>query len=269
MQRRVMPGGIVAMALFGAGFLQGQSKPAFEVASLKLNEAPSRTPVRFGADSVTLTSVDLRIALILAYNIRDFQIIGPDWLRDNNGAKRFNVTAKASKAVPEEQLRLMLRTLLAERFHLTVHWDKKSMPAVALLPFKGGPKFHPSAAGIVIDSQWLGFPNVRQQATPGADGRLQHEFTNAPMAALAAAVSASMGAGVDPVVDLTGLPGRYDFVLRDAPRPPADEPPPSPDERIANYKTIVQDELGLTLERRKAPIDILVVDNADKVPTEN
>lgn len=269
MQRRVRLGAAAALALLCSGSLQSESAPAFEVASVKLSEEPSRTPVRFGADSVTLTSVDLRIALILAYNVRDFQIVGPDWLRDINGAKRFNVTAKAAHAVPEEQLRLMLRALLSERFHLTMHWDRKSMPAVVLLPFKSGPKFHSSAAGIAIDSQWLGFPNVRHQATPGADGRLRHEFTNAPMAALAAAVSASMGADVDPVVDLTGLPGRYDFVLRDAPRPPAGEPAPSPEERIAVYKTIVQDELGLTLERRKAPIDMLIIDSADKVPTEN
>ena len=246
-----------------------QTQPAFEVASVKLNETPGATPVKFGPDRVTLTSVDLRIALILAYGIRDFQLVGPDWLRDSAGSKRFDIVAKASHPVSGDQLRLMLRTLLNDRFHVTLHWDKKQMPVIALIPAKGGPRFHQSAPGIELDSQWLGFTNVRQQPARGSDGRLHHQFTNAPMAALAAALSASMGNSVEPVVDITGLQGRYDFVLRDAPPPSADDPPQTADDKVAIYKTIVQDDLGLTLERRKAPVDILVIDRADKVPTEN
>jgi uncharacterized protein (TIGR03435 family) len=257
--------GTIVPAVHGASAVS----PAFEVASVKLSETPGGAPIRFGRDGLTLTSIDLRIALILAYDVRDFQIQGPDWLRDAAGAKRFTIVAKASHPVPEEQLRLMLRTLLAERLHLTLHRDKKEMPVIALVAGKGAPKFHPAAPGIELDSQWLGFTNVRQTPARDSEGRMRHSFTNAPMATLAAALSASMGGGVDPVVDLTGLEGRYDFALRDAPSVPAGEPPPSPEDRFAAYKTIVQDDLGLTLQRRKAFVDILVIDQADRVPMEN
>jgi uncharacterized protein (TIGR03435 family) len=89
------------------------------------------------------------------------------------------------------------------------------------------------------------------------------------MSALAMAVSAALGNGADPVLDMTGLQGRYDFFLRDAPRPLADDPAQTPDDRFALNKAIVQDDLGLTLQRRKASVEIFVIDHADKVPTEN
>ena len=91
-------------------------------------------------------------------------------------------------------------------------------------------------------------------------------FTNIPMTALAMAVSASLGNSADPVVDMTGLQGRYDFFVRDAPLPLADDPPQTPDDRFAINKAIVQEDLGLTPQRRKAPVDMLIVDHADKVP---
>jgi uncharacterized protein (TIGR03435 family) len=105
----------------------------------------------------------------------------------------------------------------------------------------------------------------------GLDGRASHSFTNAPMAALAVALSASMPFSPEPVVDMTELPGRFDFVLHDPPRPQRldSNDPPDFDDMIAAQKAILQDELGLTWERRKAPVDVLVIDHADKVPTSN
>jgi uncharacterized protein (TIGR03435 family) len=247
------------------------SLPSFDVASVKLNENPGRVPVRFGPDSLTLTSVDLRIAMILAYSIRDFQISGPDWLRDSAGAKRFDITAKSSHAVPEDQLRLMLRRLLIERFHLAIHWEKKEMPVIALLVAKNAPKLHLSDSGATVDSQWLGFSNVHFQIEREPDGRILRAFTNAPMAALAAALSANISGSLtssDVVIDMTELPGRFDFVLRDM-GPAVFGDPPTVDDKLAYYKRLVQDEFGLGLERRKAPVDVLVVDRADKVPTQN
>jgi uncharacterized protein (TIGR03435 family) len=244
--------------------------PAFEVASVRAHEpnVPPFGQVKFGPDRLTLTGVNLHIALMLAYNVRELQILGPDWMKDGSGVKFFDVVAKAPRVVSEDQLRLMLRTLLADRFHLTVHWAKKEMPVFALLVAKGGPKFHETAPGTEVDSMWLGFANVRHELIRGPDGRGGHSFTNAPMAALANALSASMPFSPEPVIDMTELPGRYDFVLHDVPRSPPGEPS-NFDDMIAAQKTIVQDELGLTWERRKAPVDMLVVDRADKTPTEN
>jgi uncharacterized protein (TIGR03435 family) len=115
-----------------------------------------------------------------------------------------------------------------------------------------------------LNSQWIGFDNMLQ--IPGPTG---HTFSNAPIPALAMAVSACLGNGADPVMDMTGLPGRYDFFLRDTPRPLADDPPQTIDDRFAINNAILRNDWGLTLEHREAPIDMLIVDHADKVPTEN
>ena len=90
------------------------------------------------------------------------------------------------------------------------------------------------------------------------------------MAALAAALSKNIFGfkTSDMVVDMTGLSGRFDFVVREMP-PPAFGDPPTAEDKLAFSRTLVQDEMGLTLERRKAPVDMLVVDHADKTPTVN
>jgi uncharacterized protein (TIGR03435 family) len=263
---RIMMAAVV-VALAPATPATAQTQPTFEVASVKVHDPPTPpfAQIRFGRDSLTLTEIDLSIALTLAYGVRNYQIQGPDWLHFGlGGGKFFDVLAKASGPVSRDQLRLMLGTLLAERFHLTFHRERKEMPAIALLVAKGGPKLQASAPGTEMDSQWIGFDNMLQ--VPGPKG---HTFSNASVPALAMAVAASLGGGADPVVDMTGLSGRYDFLLRDTPRPLPDDPPQTPDDRFAITRAIVQDDLGLTLEHRKAPIEILIVDHVDKAPTEN
>jgi uncharacterized protein (TIGR03435 family) len=205
---------------------------------VKLNPAPTRgNPIHFGPDSVTLISADLRVVLILAYGVRDFQIIGPDWLRDSTGSNRINIEAKASHPVPEEQLRLMLRPLLADRFHLTLHREQKEMPVLGLRAARSGMKIKPSAGGVPPGTQWEGFAGVSYTG---------NGFINAPMQALAAAVSHCTGGALPPVVDQTGLKGRFDFTApRVLPPPQRDAPGFTDDDKLA------------------------ACDHADKVPTEN
>jgi uncharacterized protein (TIGR03435 family) len=107
-----------------------------------------------------------------------------------------------------------------------------------------------SAAGTEIDSQWIGFDKMLQ--APGPTGQV---FTNTPMPAMAMAVSASIGNNAGPVVDMTRLQERYDFILRVASRPRAENPPQAPDDRFAINKVV--------------PVEMLVLDHVDKVPTEN
>jgi uncharacterized protein (TIGR03435 family) len=96
-----------------------------------------------------------------------------------------------------------------------------------------------------------------------------HAFVNAPLEAVAAAIGICTGNALPPVVDQTNLKGRYDFTLRNLPPPPPDAPAPTDDDKLAACGLIAQQDLGLTLTRAKAPVDILVIDHADKVPTEN
>lgn len=260
----------IAAALFllsiaGSIPLRAQSKgPSFEVASVKLNPAPGRVVIHFGPDNINLTSVDLQIAVIVAYGLRAFQIEGPGWASD--GSTRINIEAKSSHPVSEDQLRLMLRTLLADRFHLALHHDQKEIPVIAIRLASSGAKFKPFAGAAPPDTQWLGFTGVAQTFAQG-----HHVFGNAPMEAVAAAASATCTGpnALPPVVDQTGLKGRFDFTLRDLPPLPPDTPTPTDDDQLAACDLIVQQDLGLTLSRAKAPIDILVIDHADKIPTEN
>jgi len=128
--------------------------------------------------------------------------------------------------------------------------------------------------------QFLGFDeNVHIQRIQAPDGRPQTSFTNMPMAHFAAVLEL-MGSRSPydkvPVVNTTGLQGRYDFVVvLDAPgdgrsegRGEGGDASP-PDDPLAAYKRILPSQLGLTLESRKAPVEVLVIDHADKTPTAN
>ncbi len=240
---------------------RAQSKdPSFEVASVKVNPTPGRGTFHVGPDRLNLTRISLGSILIIAYGVRDFQIVAPDWVTNPNGS-RFDIDAESSHPVPEDQLRLMLRPLLAERFHLTLHHEHKEMPAIAMQPARSGAKVTPSAGGVPPNTQWQGFAGVL------FDG---HKFMNAPMEALAVAVGVCTGGGLPPVIDQTGLKGRFDFA------PPMPLPPQQPDapavtdeDRLAACDLNAQRDVGMTLKRTKAPVDILVIDHADKIPTEN
>jgi uncharacterized protein (TIGR03435 family) len=259
-----MKSALAALLLSLASLLPAQSRaPGFEVASVKLNPTFVRgvAPVHFGSDSVRLTFVDLSIVLILAYSVRDFQIAGPEWLHANTGGNSFNVDAKASHPVPEAQLRLMLRPLLADRFHLSLHHEQKEMPVIAMRQARSGAKVTSPADGVQPNTQWLGFAGVLWTGS---------KFINATAESLAAAVGACTGGALPPVIDQTGLKGRFDFV------PPPIRLPPAPDgsaladeDRLAACNLLTQQNVGITLTRTKAPVDILVIDHADKVPTEN
>lgn len=255
---------IAALLLSLASLLQAQSKaPKFEVASIKLNPTFVRgiTPIHFGSDSVRLSFTDLSMVLILAYGVRDFQIVGPDWLHANRGGNSFNIDAKASHPVPEAQLRLMLRPLLADRFHLTLHHEQKEMPVIAMRQARSGAKVKSSVDAIQPDTQWLGFAGVLWTGS---------KFINATADSLAAAVGACTGGGLPPVIDQTGLKGRFDFVPPPIRLPPAADGSALADEdRLAACNLLTQENVGITLTRTKAPVDILVIDHADKVPTEN
>lgn len=254
----------VAALLSLASLIPAQSKaPRFEVASVRLSPALPRGgfQAHFTHDSVHVTGAPLNILLILAYGGRDFQIVGPDWLRMNTGGNLFNIDAKASHPVPEEQLHLMLRTLLADRFHLALHHEKKEMPVIAMRPARSGAKVMPSTGGVPPDTQWLGFPGVLWTGS---------KFINAPMEALAAAVGACTSGGLPPVIDQTGLKGRYDFVPPPIRLPqPADGSALTDEDKFAGCNLVTQQAVGMTLTRTKAPVDILVIDHADKVPTKN
>ena len=260
--------------------------PAFEVASIKPNHSGDgrvrmqNQPGRYMASNVTL-----RLLIRNAYQLQDFQITGgPGWLNDDH----FDINAKVPDGTPPSgppvpgagpsRLQLMIRSLLAERFKLAVHTETKDSPIYALVLARGdgrlGPELKKSetdcAAVIAASrSRGPGGPPPGQgplmqcgiQIGPGTmtvGGSTLAQFAN----------SLGMFAG-RVVLDRTGLTGNYDFNLTWTPdqmpqRPPGvpDLPPVSGDG--PSLFTAVQEQLGLKLDSQRAPVEILVIDRAEK-----
>src|SRR5271157_2159969 len=136
---RTVLGACLALAA-ACAFAQNPPAPAFEAASVKPS-APmgmGRMRISMGGDPGRLnySGVSLRDIIRQAYQLKDYQITGPEWLN----TERFDIVAKLPDGAPESQKPLMLQALLAERFKLTVHREKKDLPAYALVVAKGGSK---------------------------------------------------------------------------------------------------------------------------------
>jgi uncharacterized protein (TIGR03435 family) len=199
-------------------------------------------------DGLTMRNVTLSACIQWAYDVRDFQISGPGWLSED----RYDVAAKAAGPAPEDQLRLMLQTLLAERFQLALHRQTKELQAYALVVGKNGSKLRESTTD--------GPSSIRQS-------RLGVTVERVSAAQLAQALSQVLRI---PVFDKTGLTGRYDATVDITPYIPTDvRPGDAAPDLISIAIAAVQDLLGLKLEARKGPIEMLAIDRVERVPTEN
>lgn len=227
----------------------GQTPPlAFEVASVK--PAPPSDPhhlhVNMDADAgrLTYTNVTLRDLIRTAYEVKDSQIAGLEWIN----SERYDMVAKIPAGANHKQIPQMLQTLLTERFKLTLSRGIKTMPVYELVVAKGGVKLQESAEG-------KGSLSVNS----GSKG---HRMSgNVELSKVAESLSTRMDR---PVIDMTGLKGSYliDLEWSDDDKATGDADHPS-------VFSALQDKLGLKLEAKKAPIEILTVEHAEKVPTEN
>ena len=246
----------VTLIAFTAGGTRAQT-PSFEVASVRASgktagEKNRRENIQFDPGSLTMRSVSLKSAIRWAYHVMDYQVSGPDWL----SAERFDIAAKTAAPATEDQLRLMLQTLLAERFKLALHRQTRELPAYVLSVGKNGPKFQ--------ESQSEGETDVKPDP-----GRMSVAVRRAPVSQLVEVLSNVLRM---PVVDQTQLKGRYDITINAA-KYAAELTPKGPGEApidlVALIMTGVQEEFGLKLESRKVPLDLLIIDLAEKIPTEN
>ncbi len=234
----------------------GQAPPSFDVASLKpVQLTPGNYNANLGSASrgvVTLTNATLSDCLKYAYDIsNDSQIAGPDWFQ--NKGVRFDILAKAPPDTPVPQLKQMLQTLLTERFSLALHREQRTLPFLALTLGKKGTQFHDAQEG------WEG------NGKPSVPGRI---FVHR-VSMLATLLSRFMR---QPVLDQTGLSGFYDIQLEwtpeTQPRPDGADAPAEPATGPTIF-TAVQEQLGLKLESRKGPVEVLVIDGAERVPKGN
>jgi uncharacterized protein (TIGR03435 family) len=220
----------------------------FEVASVKTNTSgsgSSRTSSTTG--QLTITNRSLKELIEMAYTVQDFQISAPDWL----GSAKFDIVAKIPAGAQKDQRPAMMQALLAERFHLAVHRESKEMPAYALVVAKSGPKL--------------------QQVEPGGTSMNDNESNNsrritaerASMAVLAEALARIVE---HPVVDRSGLQGVYSLKLQYTPDNSKSD---GPDAAGPSIYAALEEQLGLKLQTQKLPVEIIVVDYVERVPTEN
>jgi uncharacterized protein (TIGR03435 family) len=248
---------ILAVAIFQVTLCFGQAPaaaPAFEVASVKVSkEPPGSTSSHSTLGRLSMRNMTLRASIGMAYDVKEPQVLGgPKWLDSD----RYDIDAKSAGAARGPELRAMLQTLLAERFHVALHRETKTVPGFALVVVKAGLKIHAVEPG--------------QSNLSTHNGSMTAE--KASMANLAESLSRRLGAPVD---DATGVASVFDFKLElppqenRAPPPSADTPgaeASEPGSFGAALSHVLEDQLGLKLEARKVPQEVLMIDRAEKPP---
>jgi uncharacterized protein (TIGR03435 family) len=227
----------------------------FDAASVRQNTSGEQVGgTSSGSGHMTTRNSSLKSLLLQAFPIQDVQLVGgPGWLDSD----RFDVVAKAAGKTPDVDLRVMLQNLLVERFSIKMHIETRSLPiytlAVAREDGRLGPDLHPGTTGrhpgeIAYSSNGsfaAGEPTVMRGVT---------------MEALAHALSAKLER---PVVDRTGLDGRFELELRytmpAGPVTTASDPAGGAPELF----TALQEQLGLKLEATRGPVEVLVIDSAE------
>jgi uncharacterized protein (TIGR03435 family) len=221
---------------------------SFEVATIR-QTAPGCEDEAFwsppGVGKFNAKCVSLVFLIQTAYGVDNNQISGkPNWLE----SEHYDVAAKPEVgiALTREQLKPMLQDLLQQRFHLQIHRETKMVRGYALVVAKSELKLKPTKG-----DQWPGF---RVNVGPG-----KLEGINWSMPYLAAMLTHPAGL---PVVDKTGIAGSYDIKLDFAPDLGTDSSLPS-------LFSALQDTLGLKLQAQQIPVNMLVIDHVERVPTEN
>lgn len=259
-------------AILTVAILTGQDQPKFETASVKRMER-SIIHNSLGPGIVTFRGDPLRIVLAEAFQVKGYQIAGPSWLDEDC----FEIVAKMPEGATSVQIPAMLQALLAERFKLVAHKENRPRPVYALVVDKGGPKF--KEADLTFRRGSLRPGQVMFRSTVDTQG-----FKGAMTIAR---VAQFLSYRLDrPVQDFTGLNGTYDIDLAwvhdptierrasgttyaadtaalgdtrtDLPAPPT-----------ATLFTAIRESLGLKLESRNEPVEMLVIDRIERVPTAN
>ncbi len=235
---------------------------------------------------VRINYLSLGEYIAMAYALKLHQVVGPDWL----ASERYDISAKLPEGSKRDQVAKMLQALLQNRFQLKSHSDSKEFSVYALVPGKGALKLKESA---LDDTDAAGTTNVAASGGRGgvsaslgngasfAFSNNQFEGKKLTMLSFADTLTRFMDR---PVVDMTNLKGNYDFVLKLTPEDymamlnrsaitAGVNLPPEALRALDNasdeslFSSV--EALGLRLEKRKAPLPVLVVDHMEKAPTSN
>lgn len=226
---------------------RAQAPDTFEVAAIRLHrDSGGNTDFNVAKGRFSATSATLKTLVRTAYAVLDSQISGgPAWFDTD----KYDIEARTT--APEEltfdRIQPLLRNLLAERFRLRVHRETRQMPVYALSVDKGGVRF---AAAAPAESIGM---NTRK-----GPGTAKLTATKIPLSLLATNLGNQLGRVV---IDKTGLAGNYDLTLQWDPDQSGESASPS-------LFTALREQLGLRLESRKGPVEMLVIDGAER-PSDN
>jgi bla regulator protein blaR1 len=275
----------------------GTDSPTFEVASIKpAADGGGRIGMGGSPGRVNMTGVNIRRLITQAYDIHDSQIIGgPDWL----GAQAYDINATLAGTPSPDERRMMMKTLLRDRFTLTFHTEKRDLPIYALIVQRSDARLGPGLKRIPDDE--CPPPGSRRGAAAGGPppppaspfdpnavaacgslifgpGRLLAHGVTIDMLARTLGTLPAITSFNRPVTNLTKLEGFYDFDFRFTPEFGRGGPPPpgspaaapnavQPGDEPALF-TALQEQLGLKLNPQRATLDVLVIDSIER-PTEN
>jgi uncharacterized protein (TIGR03435 family) len=225
--------------------------PAFTSASIHENKSGALgVQILYENDGLSATNYTLVGLLAEAYNVQETEIEGPEWMK----SARYNVTARVDSSAVEQlrnldlnQRRMMLQALLTDAFQIVAHREDRSARVYGFLVADGGPKLRTSKEA---------FPPPMGTLLVRGAGNISG--SDAPVSELVDYFSKQLNR---PLVDQTGLSGRYDFNLEWAPDAVTGIPGPS-------LLTALEQQLGLKLAEHTASVQFLVIDNVAK-PSEN
>src|SRR5689334_8612006 len=279
--------GVCFMVATAAVWAQQAQPPgesySFEVATLKQNKSGERGGGirRLPGGRVTVTNTPARVLITFAYQLGQYQLVGgPSWLADD----KFDITAKID-GNPEwegpgsgkpDPIQVSMRKLLAERFKLKFHTESRDLDAYALVmvkPGTPGPALKPSDSDCKALAEQLRMGKAPAEPPKPVDGIMpcstlgrigQMTFDGFEMKGVA---NMFVGQAGRPVVDRTGLIGKWKFLLtysQERPQnlpPEANVPPTDPD--APSFFTAIQEQLGLKLESTKAPFEVTIIDSVE------
>jgi uncharacterized protein (TIGR03435 family) len=244
---------ITAVSVAFSQSLSQSGPPAFEVASVKVSPPSSegmRTRPNFITPTpggVTILNTSLKGVMQWAYHMQAIQVQGPAWLDSN----RYDIVARTSEATSPERLRLMMQTLLTDRFKLAFHRETKEMQAYVVTVGKNGHKLKPSEG------------DGEMEVKPTGKGLLV-AFTHVTLSQLSEMASSPLQ-GV--VVDQTGLAGAWDFTIDMSAA--AMQTPSDREDAIGMIIQILNDQVGIKIDQKRVPAEVMIVERAEKIPVEN
>jgi len=275
---------------------QPDPQPSFDVVSIKPNHTNQGIPlvVFQPGGRMIAANVNIRQVILVAYGIENLQLVNaPDWTT----SERFAIEARTSDATPTSTIRLMLRSMLAGRFSLVAHTERRELPIAALTMARAdkrpGPKLRPSGpeCAPVRPPEGIPMPPPPPPPPPGAANASPIRIILEKDEPLGRRCGAMVAPGWmsarsitmeeftrqlspvlrRPVFNETGLAGEFDYDMIFSPEGLGGAlvgPPPASVSDAPSLETALRDDLGLRLESRRGPVDVLVVDRIER-PTEN